>query len=334
MSLDRRTFLAAAAAAAMAGGAEVTLVNRGVTNPHFVPDLEKLRGNRYPERGEGLAALAGDREWDVVVDTWQDAPRCVEETCALLQDRASAYVYISSIAVYRNYVEPGMDEDAPLMALPEEISGVGDGPGYSDRKRISEALVRRAFGERVVIPRCGSISGRDYSGRPPSDENQQSYWPLRILLGGDVLAPAEMEVPFQYIDVKDMAAFALGAAEQSRFGAFNLVTPPMMFGDYIAAISRTCGTRHRLIPVPLEILDRYRVSDFSDLRSYIRPGDSEPGFFQLDSGRAVANGLTFRPLEETLDDFYLSVAGLPVSRGDLQGLAGDLETQILREVLG
>ncbi|NNM31440.1 MAG: NAD-dependent epimerase/dehydratase family protein [Gemmatimonadetes bacterium] len=44
-------------------GHEVTLFNRGRTNPHLFPDLEKIVG----DRGGDLSGLAG-RTWDVVID--------------------------------------------------------------------------------------------------------------------------------------------------------------------------------------------------------------------------------------------------------------------------
>ena len=48
---------------ALARGHTVTLFNRGRTNPHMFPEVEKLRG----DRNDDLASLAG-RDWDAVID--------------------------------------------------------------------------------------------------------------------------------------------------------------------------------------------------------------------------------------------------------------------------
>ena len=48
---------------ALSRGHTVTLFNRGMTNPHLFPDVEKLVG----DRNDNLEALRG-REWDVVID--------------------------------------------------------------------------------------------------------------------------------------------------------------------------------------------------------------------------------------------------------------------------
>jgi 2'-hydroxyisoflavone reductase len=49
--------------AALEQGHEITLFNRGQTNPDLFPTVEHLRG----DRGGDLSPLAG-REWDAVVD--------------------------------------------------------------------------------------------------------------------------------------------------------------------------------------------------------------------------------------------------------------------------
>ena len=58
--------------AALARGHEVTLFNRGQTNPELFPDVEKIRGDRT----EDLGALAG-REWDAALDMATFLPRVV-----------------------------------------------------------------------------------------------------------------------------------------------------------------------------------------------------------------------------------------------------------------
>jgi len=53
---------------AKARGYTITLFNRGKTRPNLFPDLEKLHGDRDPNKGDGLKALEG-RSWEVVIDT-------------------------------------------------------------------------------------------------------------------------------------------------------------------------------------------------------------------------------------------------------------------------
>src|SRR4051812_10591802 len=79
---------------------EVTLFNRGKTHAELFPQLEKLRGDRDPKKGEGLKALEG-RTWDAWIDTSGQVPRHVRASAELAaKSGAKQYVFISSVSVY------------------------------------------------------------------------------------------------------------------------------------------------------------------------------------------------------------------------------------------
>jgi 2'-hydroxyisoflavone reductase len=80
--------------AARAHEHEVTLFNRGQTNPDLFPEAEKLRGNR----DGGLGALEG-REWDAVIDPSGFVPRIVRASTELLRGSVGHYVFVSSASV-------------------------------------------------------------------------------------------------------------------------------------------------------------------------------------------------------------------------------------------
>ena len=50
---------------ALARGHQVTLFNRGQTNPHLFPQVEKIHGDREHD----LSALDGYESWDAIIDT-------------------------------------------------------------------------------------------------------------------------------------------------------------------------------------------------------------------------------------------------------------------------
>ena len=100
--------------AALARGHEVTLFNRGRTRPDLFPDLEKLRGDRDPEEGEGLSALAG-RTFDVVIDNSGYIPSTVRDSARLLKDRCGRYIYTSTVAVYDFEKVNSVDISSPLL---------------------------------------------------------------------------------------------------------------------------------------------------------------------------------------------------------------------------
>jgi 2'-hydroxyisoflavone reductase len=217
-------------------GHEVTLFNRGITSPRMFPELETLLGDRYPDRGRGPAAPATPRTWDAVVDTWQEAPGCVDLTARMLARRAARYLSVSSIATYLNSHKRRMTEEGPLFDAAEHVGSFEADLGYVTRKRASEQAVERHFGERRILLRCTRVHGLNLD---PDPHNQGSYWPSRFLSGQPILAPDDPLARFQLIDVRDLARFAVNALENGFGGAFNVAGPeePLLLRDYPLAWS-------------------------------------------------------------------------------------------------
>lgn len=291
---------------ALERGHNVTLFNRGITNPHLFTRLERLRGNRYPERDNGLSSLKNHRKWDAVIDTWQEAPGCVDLTGKMLSERTERYLYISSIATYRNYREVNMTENGPLLDSGEYMDSFSQDISYSVRKRAAEQAVEKHFGRRGIVLRCTSIQGLNYS----SDANEHAgYWGYRFLKGKPLLLPDDDSATFQLIDVKDMARFAIRAIENDLSGAYNMVGPekPLLLKDYIKKWAELTGNQSRLVWANPAWLLENGIRVFNDIRNWIPLSEPEPGFYQISNQKALANGLTYRPLESTIQDGITSL---------------------------
>src|SRR5580765_8101033 len=122
--------------AALASRHDVTLFNRGATNPGLYPDVESLRG----DRDGALSALAG-REWDAVIDPSGYLPRLVRASAELLRGAVGHYVFVSSISVYAFPFPAGIDESAPLNDVVADADEV-TGENYGGLKVGCEDVVR------------------------------------------------------------------------------------------------------------------------------------------------------------------------------------------------
>ena len=91
-------------------GHEVTLFNRGRTNPDLFAGVETLIGDRA---ASDYASLAG-RTWDVVIDNSSSNPDWVEDSANLLRDQAEQYLFISTRSVYAGFDRVPMTVDAPV----------------------------------------------------------------------------------------------------------------------------------------------------------------------------------------------------------------------------
>ena len=273
----------AAVEVALERGHEVTLFNRGETNPELFRETEKLRG----DRDGGLSALEG-REWDAVIDPSGVVPRVVRTSAELLQG-SGHYVFVSSGSVYAEPYSPGYDESAPTVELenPESEDVLKD---YGTLKKACEDVVREVFPNAHTNVRAGLIVGpHDPSGRFP-------YWPLRIAAGGEALAPAPPERLVQFIDVRDLGAWLVDACENRLTGTFNATGEPVALGEVLAA----CPGDAEPVWVDEAFLLEQGVEPWMELPLWV-PADLE-AFLQKSVAKAVAAGLRFRPIEDTARD--------------------------------
>ena len=286
-------------------GHTVTLFNRGKTNPGLFPDVEKLAGDRAV--GD-YKALAG-RDWDVVIDNPTTVPRWVREAGAALKGHAKQYVFISTISVYAANDVPDADESAATMTAPEPTSEDAR-TYYGPLKALSEKEAEKAFPGHTTVIRPGLIVGPgDYSDR-------FTYWPARFQRGGEVLAPGAPTDPVQMIDARDLAEWTIRVVEDGTVGTYNATGPQsrLTMSEMLGAIRGVMSTDAYLTWVDAPFLETQKVGAWMDMPVWVPPEGEERGFAQRDVRRAVARGLTFRPLAVTAKDTLDFYNGEPEDR--------------------
>ncbi|MET9252945.1 NAD-dependent epimerase/dehydratase family protein [Streptomyces sp. NPDC003717] len=310
--------------AALGRGWEVTVFHRGRHAPP--PGARSLHGDRTA--GDGLAALA-EGTWDAVVDTWSAAPRAVDATARLLRGRAGRYAYVSSRSVYRWPWPAGAGEDTPLV---EGAAADAEATEYAKDKRGGELAAVGAFGAAgSLLVRAGLILG------PYENVGRLPWWLTRIVRGGPVLAPGPRDLPIQYIDVRDLADWLLGALEQKLSGPYNLVSPAghATMGELLdACVAATGGDADLRWTDPQPILDA-GVEPWTELPVWVPPGgEMYDAVHRADVSRALATGLVCRPAAETVADTWrwlTEIGGVAPQRPDrtLKGVDPETEAKIL-----
>jgi nucleoside-diphosphate-sugar epimerase len=296
--------------AALAGGFEVTALNRGLTRSAS-PQVRTLVADRTDPAA--LRAALGDGEWDAVIDTWSDAPRVVAESCALLAGRAGHFGYVSTISVYADPMPMNADEHAPVVeGDPDSPDGVATPETYPAAKRGSELAVLRAFGDRALLGRPGLILG------PYENAYRLPWWLRRIERGGRVLAPGDPARPIQFIDARDLAAWMLAAAATGTAGAFNLISRPghITMGELLAAAVEVTGSDAELVWTPQDIVLEAGIAPWTELPIWLPRGPEFDAMDSVDVSAAFATGLDCRPAKETIADTWawLQAEGDPPPR--------------------
>jgi 2'-hydroxyisoflavone reductase len=301
---------------AIARGHELTLFNRGKTNAHLFPDLERLEG----DRNENLSALEAEvkkgRTWDAVIDNTASIPRWVEESAGLLKDSAELYLYTSSISAYGSITVPGTDETTPVATMdPAEVPLVVTtkditGTNYGPLKALCEDAARAAFPDRAIIVRPGLIVGPgDYSDR-------FTYWPVRVHKGGEVMAPGQPDDPVQFIDCRDLGEWYVRLVEDGLVGTYNGTGPasPMSIAGMLHGIRATTPVEISFTWVPAPFLAAQEVQAWSQMTVWVPPDSEDGGLAQVNIDRAKKAGLTFRSLADTTDATLEYWHSLPADR--------------------
>ncbi len=302
----------AVADAALARGHELTFFNRGRTSPELYPEAEKLRGDRT----EGLSALEG-REWDAVVDTCGYVPHVVRASAEALAG-SGVYLFVSSISVYADFSYTTLFRspvaelgDAPVDALAPDFSN------YGALKALCENAVREVFGERALVVRPGLIVG------PHDPTGRFTYWPHRLARGGEVLAPAPPEDPTQFVDVRDLGEWIVSLCERCASGTFNATNEGVAWSELLETCRAVAGIDAEITWVPDEVLLEHEVGEWMELPLWLAD-PAAAAADRADVSRALAEGLTFRPLEDTVR------ATLELAEPtEAAGLAPDKEAAIL-----
>ena len=276
--------------AALARGDEVTIFHRGQTGS--APDVvQVIHGDRT--NAADLDALTGE-SWDMVVDAWSRAPRVVLESARKLEPHAARYVYISTISVYAEAHNGVITEASQTVdARPD-----ADATDYAADKRGAELAIENVFGaERCVFARPGLILGpRENIGRLP-------WWLRRVAAGGDVLAPGPQDLAVQYIDARDLAAFAI---ETALNGAVNVLSRPghTTMDEVLALCREVTASSASFIWVDAGFLLAHEVEPWTELPIWVPPIGEMASFYTCDSSRALQSGLICRPARNTVQDTW------------------------------
>lgn len=271
---------------ALARGHQVTLFNRGKTNPGlFEGRAQQVTGDRTDD----LGPLAG-RYWDAVVDVAAYFPAHVALSVGALGPLTERYLFVSTISVYADHSVPPVEE-APLSELSDPADTSPE--TYGARKAASEKIVQAALGEKATVVRPGLIVG-------PFDPTERfSYWPQRIARGGRVLAPGAPGDPLQFIDVRDLGDFIVRLLEKGTPGTFNATGRTVPFDKLLQTCRQVCGGDTELVWVPSTWLLAAGLAPWMGVPLWVA-GPDLAGANRVDITKALATGLSSRPLAETV----------------------------------
>jgi 2'-hydroxyisoflavone reductase len=262
-------------------GHDVTLFNRGQTDPDAFPTAEHLTGDRNSD----LSALAG-RSWDATVDVCAYVPKQVRTLLDTLGAGAGHYTFVSTVSVYGEVdVDSGFGEDASLLepAWDDELTM----DKYGELKVACEQVARELAGDRLLVIRPGYVIG------PHDPTHRFTYWVERVAEGRSPMAGPDAAQPLQGVDGRDLAAFTLDQVEKGSVDAFHVTAPEpaASFAEWLQTIADAEGVA----------LPEMRWIGAHDELPLSAPPDWWPKM-RAGLSKARGAGFTWRPAADTVRD--------------------------------
>jgi 2'-hydroxyisoflavone reductase len=293
---------------AIARGHRVTLFNRGKTRPGFFKG--KVAEELIGDLNSDTSALAG-KKFDVVIDNPTTLPFWVKNAAKHLAGNTKHYIFISTTSVYADESQIGINENSPTVPMPSDLDpyqpdqrnerqlAVSANPAhYGAFKARAEQEVQAQYpGIATIIRPCLIVGPLDRTDR-------FTYWVARIDKGGEVLAPDSPTDPCQFIDSRDLAEFTIRMAEAREFGTYNAIGPdkPLTIGEMLYGVKAVTTAGAQFTWVPWEFLKAQGIRPWSQMTVWQPPVGATAGYQRRNASKAIAKGLTFRPVAVTAKD--------------------------------
>ncbi|MEW5917908.1 MAG: NAD-dependent epimerase/dehydratase family protein [Gemmatimonadota bacterium] len=274
---------------AVSRGHKVTIFTRGRRDADLPSEVVRLIGDRNGQ----LGALEGKR-WDAVIDDSATDPEWVRQSTALLKDSVGQYLFTSSTGVFYPYLKRGLDETEPVRLTQQDANDGSE--SYGVRKANCERLTREAFGDRGIVVRPTYIVG------PGDNSDRFPYWPQRLAKGGETLAPGKKDDPVQIIDVRDLVEFMVKLVEDKRGGVYNVAGPrnSLTISGFLEGAIAALNSSAKLTWIEdYDFLEAHKVTYSVP---WVMLKGNNYGHTSTKNDKAVAAGLTFRPLATTVRD--------------------------------
>jgi 2'-hydroxyisoflavone reductase len=318
---------------ALARGHHVTVINRNRTRPDFFKgkaEVEQLVG----DLGADMSALKG-RTFDAVLDIPTTYPYWVRNVAQYMKGHTRHYTFISTQSVYSDDSHAGADETdvttpMPAGVDPYTLDPVARTRYYGALKTFCEGLIKETYPNNLIL-RPGLIVG------PLDPSDRFTYWPVRIDKGGEIIAPGNPSDPVQFIDSRDLAEWTIRMIENKETGVYNASGPDKHLGiaEMLYGIKAITTAGAQFTWIPADFLAAQQVRGWRHMPVWMSPTGKNVGFSDKSVAKAVAKGLTFRPLAVTARDTLEWHRTRPaadqqaLAEGKLAGLSAAREAEVL-----
>jgi 2'-hydroxyisoflavone reductase len=134
----------------------------------------------------------------------------------------------------------------------------------------------------------------------------------------------------QHVDVRDLGEWTINLCEDEATGAYNATGPdtPHTLTEFFEVCRLVTGSDAEFTWVPDDLLLKHDVQPFREIPFWL-PAAQQESLMTMDVSKAIDAGLTFRPIEDTIQDTLDWVDSMENPPGDA-GLSPEREQALLQ----
>ena len=240
---------------------DVTLFNRGQSNPNLFPNLKKIAGDRETSDIDKILT----QDWDYIIDVNGYYPNSIEVLLPKLRGKVGRYIYVSTVSVYDVDAYLGKPDalvsvDYPMLACTPE-QRLGDwSTFYGEKKAECERVIlANEWLDRIIL-RPSIVYGKyDYTER-------YYYWLQRVKTREKIIIPHNGNERGNLTFVNDLVALLIGALTLTLHRTtYNAVTHPInTMREKIDVIASVMNKTPELISLSADQLGESGLAKQSD----------------------------------------------------------------------
>ncbi len=270
---------------------DITLFNRGITNPHLFPNIKKIKGDRKVKKD---IQQITSKNWDYIIDISGYWPNALEQQLSLQQGNVGKYIYISTSSHYQFDIENPhlIQENEAIIPCTEEQKNSEEKKYYNQHKAECERILQAQKDLNYIILRPGLIIGKyDHTDR-------LYYWFHKMKSQEKILVPDSYFCKIPYTNINDLSQAIIQSLEiKNNFKIYNVSSFNCSIKDWIFAIKKLWNNSSEFIEATTNFLKENDVQQWSSLPLWL-----DGHFFVTDNSRIIKDyNFIFTSFEKTIE---------------------------------
>ncbi|MCF8425170.1 MAG: NAD-dependent epimerase/dehydratase family protein [Bacteroidia bacterium] len=279
---------------------EITLFNRGITNPELYPKIKKIIGDRNTSDINQIF----QEKWDYIIDLSCYFPKSLSDIVSHLDKSVQRYIFISTCSVYNNEINQTIcrDENAPTLNCSDEEGIDTSNATYGNRKAECERILKKS-GLRYSILRPSLIYG------PFDSTDRFYYWLYQIKCEKTLLIPNQGTNKFSVTYVKDLVQAILKLVTLNLGSeTYNIISfPQLSISELVKTASNLLEKKAKTQNVDSIFLHENNISQWIDIPLWL-----DCDYYTYDNKKLLTDlkmqTTEFRESVSNTIDYYESLA--------------------------